>query len=91
MKALRKKQSGVKTRCNQFTIKIDGFFEFHPNSNHNVLFLQVLFLNLTPFMTKLSVLKKNPLSFFLYNLKVLESLEPLDFIEILWSLLALGS
>jgi hypothetical protein len=52
LEALRKKERQDET---QFTTKIDGVSEFHPQLNANVLF-RGFFKNLTLFMTKLRVL-----------------------------------
>jgi len=52
VEALRKKERQDDT---QFTTKIDGFLQFHPSLNANVLFCR-FFLNLTLCMTKLRVL-----------------------------------
>ncbi len=45
VEALRKKERQHET---QFTTKIDGFFEFHPPLNANVLFLHVFFYKSHP-------------------------------------------
>jgi hypothetical protein len=52
VEALRKNERQDET---QFATKIDGFFEFHPPLNANVLFCR-FFFNCTLCMTKLRVL-----------------------------------
>ncbi len=53
MEALMKKERQDET---QFTTKIDGFLEFYPSWKLMCFCLQVFFLNLTLYMTKLKVL-----------------------------------